>query len=298
MQSANRDLPAPLAPEPTRDPAGAADPANSFAPTPPSPSSYPSQPSATGERLAQDHRLAVQMRALAEIAPAVAHDLRAPINAMVLNLEVLRETVSSGRGRDLAGQERLLRYANVLRDELARLHRSLEIFLGHISPRGDHIETLDLRDLAGELASLLTAPARKQLVEVKARLAEKRVAVTANRYLLRQALLHFGLAALAAVPHPGRLDVELTAGNGHARLRIAGGAPAARSPAAAAAAAGAASAGAAGPAAGPPATLERLEVARSLLAAQGGEARVRGGAAGEGDLGFEIELPLSDAEVR
>jgi signal transduction histidine kinase len=246
---------------------------------------------------AQEHRLAAQMRALAEIAPAVAHDLRAPINAMVLNLEVLRETISGGRAGEPGGHERLLRYTGVLRDELARLHRSLEVFLGHISPRSDRTEALDLRDLASELAALLTAPARKRQIEVAASLPAERVVITANPYLLRQALLHFGLAALAAVPQPGRLEVTLGSDHGRARLRIAGRARE-TSPA-----------GSARPAAAAP-PLERLEVARSLLAAQRGTARICGaraeGPEGPGDAagsvgetpGFELELPLSSSETR
>jgi|HubBroStandDraft_3_1064219.scaffolds.fasta_scaffold15879_4 hypothetical protein len=249
---------------------------------------------------APEHRLAAQMRALAEIAPAVAHDLRAPINAMVLNLEVLRETISSGRAGEPGGQQRLLRYANVLRDELARLHRSLEVFLGHISPRSDRTETLDLRDLASELAALLTAPARKRQIEVAASLPADRVAITANPYLLRQAFLHFGLAALAAVPQPGRLEVTVASDRGRARLRIAGGGR---------------DETVVDLAAGPALPLERLEVARSLLAGQHGAARVCGGrqqggepgtpggpggagGPGGGSPGFELELPLSTAETR
>ena len=47
--------------------------------------------------LATDLRLTSQMRSVAQISPAVAHDLRAPINAMVFNLEILKETIASGR---------------------------------------------------------------------------------------------------------------------------------------------------------------------------------------------------------
>ena len=40
--------------------------------------------------LAADLRLTSQMRSVAQISPAVAHDLRAPINAIVFNLEILK----------------------------------------------------------------------------------------------------------------------------------------------------------------------------------------------------------------
>jgi len=103
---------------------------------------------------------AQHLRTLTRISPAVAHDLRAPINAMVFNLEILKETVAAGKGAEPAGRERQLRYVGVLRDELARLHRELEIFLSQTSGRGDQTETLDLREPVAELVALLVPPAR------------------------------------------------------------------------------------------------------------------------------------------
>jgi signal transduction histidine kinase len=215
-----------------------------------------------------DLRLASQMRSLAQIAPAVAHDLRAPINAMVFNIEILKETIASGRGAEPGGKDRMLRYVGVLREELTRLHKSLEIFLSFISPRSDRNETVDLRELAEELAALLVAPARKQQVQVNAELPEEKIPVEGNRYLLRQALLHLSLAALAGVPRQGTLTVRLEQGEGRARIRIFGrsGPDSPAGP------------GDTGPAPGfdirpsPSGTLAQLWVARAIVAAHGGEA--------------------------
>jgi signal transduction histidine kinase len=188
--------------------------------------------------LESDLRAASQMRSLAQIAPAVAHDLRAPINAMVLNLEVLKETLAASAagppprqpalpthpapaGRD--PRERQQRYVSVLREELSRLHQSLELFLAHISPRGDRLETLDLRGPAQDLAALLRPTAHKQQVKLEVRLPEAAVPVLAQRHQLRQALLHLGLAALEQVPRDGRLEIRLDRlpAPPRARLRIA-----------------------------------------------------------------------------
>ena len=131
--------------------------------------------------LEADLRLTSQMRSVAQISPAVAHDLRAPINAMVFNIEILKEMLASGRATDPANKDKLLRYVSVLKEELSRLHRGLENFLAYISPRGDQQETLDLRELAEELAALLVAPARKQQAQVKTELPEGPVPVDGNR---------------------------------------------------------------------------------------------------------------------
>jgi signal transduction histidine kinase len=242
--------------------------------------------------LEADLRLTSQMRSVAQISPAVAHDLRAPINAMVFNIEILREMIVSGRAADPADKNKLLRYVNVLKEELSRLHRGLELFLAYISPRSDKLEALDLRELAEELASLLVAPARKQQVQVKADLPEEPVPAEGNRYLLRQAFLHLALAALAEVPKQGTLHVRLTRVDGRARLNVYGVAGAeipaeARAPET--------------PAQdfdlhfSPGGARAQLWVARSILAAHGGEVRASDPAAVSGagnPRAYEVELAL------
>ena len=172
----------------------------------------------------------------------------------------------------------------------------MENFLAYISPRGDRDETLDLRELAEELAALLVAPARKQQAQVESELPDGPVPVDGNRYLLRQALLHLALAALTGVPRQGRSTCcwsAATAAPGCACTAWRG----ADSPA---------EADAAQPE--PPApgfelsvsaggALAQLWVARAILAALGGEARAagpgRGGTTG-GSRAYEVELTISE----
>ena len=244
--------------------------------------------------LATDLRLTSQMRSVAQISPAVAHDLRAPINAMVFNLEILKETIASGRAADPGSRDKLLRYVNVLKEELTRLHRGMEIFLAHISPRGDRRETLDLRELTEELAVLLVGPARKQQARVETELPPGPVPVDGNRFLLRQALLHLALAALAGVPKQGTLLVSLEQEDGRARLRLHGAAGP-DSPATVTEAN-------VEPAPGfdlrlsPEGAVAQLWAARSILAAHGGEVRAAGpaGISAAGPMqAYEVDLVIA-----
>lgn len=242
-----------------------------------------------------DLRQVALMRSLTQITPAVAHDLRAPINAMVFNIEVLKETVASGRAAEAAGKERVLRYVNVLKEELHRLHHGMETYIAQISPRGDRDESMDLREPLEELAALLVGPARKQQVRVTTDLPTGKVMVFGNRYLLRQALLHISLAALGTVPRDGVLEIGLEAGtekkasadgrSGRARIRIEGNAG---------------NVAGAGPDPAPgfdvrgseKGTQAQLWVARSILASQGGEVRP---VLVEGEpRAYEVDLTLQD----
>jgi len=238
---------------------------------------------------AADSRLATYFRALSQVSPAVAHDLRAPINAMVFNIEILKETIAGARGLEPATRERQLRYVSVLRDELTRLHTGLEHFLAHTSGRGDKTDSIDLREMLHELTGLLVAQARKVQVQVVPELKDARVTIHGNRFQLRQVLLETGIAAVASVARAGILTLRLESDEQRARILFSGplspDAPALDfdlTP-------GAAPAGGA-----------RLHAARAILAEQGGGLTVRTGAPGApgapGIRSFEVELPVSGKE--
>jgi hypothetical protein len=187
------------------------------------------QAAEVGAALDSDLRAAAQMRSLIEITPAVAHDLRAPINAMVLNLEVLKQTLAASPPPAAATppaapgrspRERQQRYVHVLGEELTRLHKALEVYLAHISPRGERYESLDLREAAHDLAAVLRPLARKQQMQVEVLAPDRDLPVAAQRYLLRQALLYSGLAVLAQVPREGTLEIRLDRLAGRTRLRL------------------------------------------------------------------------------
>jgi hypothetical protein len=186
-----------------------------------------------------------------------------------------RETVAAGRGAEPGGRERLLRYVEVLREELGRLHRGMEAFLALSTARDDRRQSFDLREPVGDLALVLAGPARKRQVKVAADLPAHPVNLEGNRYQLRQALLQVGLAALAEAGRGQTLELALSTGDGRdGRTTLWIGATGEAAPY------GEGEAPAGDLAAGSP------ELARLLLAGQG--ARLRGER-----QGYEIEWPFA-----
>ncbi len=235
------------------------------------------QDAAPLEALEADLRLSALMRSLIQVTPAVAHDLRAPINAMVFNVEILKETILSGKGNEPGGRERQLRYINVLKEELSRLHREMEIYIAHISPRGDRTEVLDLRELIDELVVLLTGPARKQQVALCSDMPEAPLFVEVNRYLFRQALLHLSLTALSDVPKEGTIELCVERRGNLAWVRIEG------KPSLSEAAAGF------DIHFSPSGTVAPIYAARALVSSQGGEVRLSTGS----PQAYEIDLAVA-----
>lgn len=171
-------------------------------------------------------RLAAHMRALSGLFHGLVHDLKSPINSLVVNLELLKASISESP--DI---ERQKRYVRILDEELVRLNRSVERLLPAAGPPQEDLGRFDLRDLVEQASELLSTTARHQSVKYQLDLPEdgKMVPVHGYRDHVKQALLALAVNALEAMPRGGRLEVRLSADAGEAVLTVTdtgGGIPA------------------------------------------------------------------------
>jgi signal transduction histidine kinase len=164
--------------------------------------------------------LAVQMRGLARFYTAFAHDLKAPLNAMVMNLELLKHSVPDEDEIEPERRERQLRYIAVLREELRRFDRQLHTLLSHAAAPSETLQQLDLRDLVGDLASLFEPQARRQGIAFHSALPAEPVMLKGNRDRLKQAMLNIVINALEAMPEGGDLSIDLEPGAAESVIAI------------------------------------------------------------------------------
>ncbi len=167
------------------------------------------------ERLAGCLRLASQMRVLAEFYPGVVHDLKSPLNALVVNLELLK--ASLGERPDV---ERQRRYVRILDEELARLNGVIERLLPAAAPPGDAPGRFDLRQVIGEVEALLSPRARLQRVTVEVTLPGGPLILDGWRGRVKQALLALALNGLEAMPEGGTLAIVAAAHDAEAAVSV------------------------------------------------------------------------------
>ena len=169
--------------------------------------------------LGRDLRMASQMRSLSRLYRSMAHDLRAPLNAMVVNLELLQDAVAPGAaGENLA--ERRRRYARVLKEEMERLNRYLQAFLTQTAPESEGNRRLDLRQQLADLVQFVEPQARKQKVELDPELPDRQVWVYGSADQLRQAVLGLVVNALEAQPEGGWIGIGLEETDGRVRVWV------------------------------------------------------------------------------
>jgi signal transduction histidine kinase len=172
------------------------------------------------EAFETDLRLAIHMRGLARVYGALAHELKAPLAAMALNLELLNDALSTDDEDVPDIVERRRRYAAVLREELARLNRSLIAVLNQTAPLNETRQRLDARELLRDLEALLSPQAAHQGVALTVELPDLPVTITGHRDRLKQALLNVVANALEAMPDGGQMRVSLATAADHAIIAV------------------------------------------------------------------------------
>jgi signal transduction histidine kinase len=170
------------------------------------------------DSLETEVRLARQLGGLARVYRTVAHELRAPLSAMMINLELLNETLSSSERMDT--KDRQERYVIVLREELNRLNRSLSEILTQTMPPSDPQEKFDLRPVLDELGTLLAPQARKQEVQLTLFIPQEPVLIVGHRDRLKQAFLNISVNALEAMPRGGDMTIDMKPRENLVRISI------------------------------------------------------------------------------
>lgn len=154
------------------------------------------------DALESDLRSASRLRVLNHLYLGVAHDLKGPLNAIVLTLEGLRADIEDGTGEPDHHVERL----DVIREELSRHQRSLETLLAQTAPERLERRTFDLRSVVDHVARLIRPQLRHQTIELEIEASEP-APVHAIQDRIREALLAVAVNAMEAMPSGGKLSI-------------------------------------------------------------------------------------------
>jgi signal transduction histidine kinase len=172
------------------------------------------------ETLEVDVRLASQLEGVARTYRTVAHELRAPLSAVMINLDLLRESLGDADSGDDVVRESRKRYVSILGDEFARLNRSLAELLTKTAPPNQPPKPLDICGLVRDLGTLLAPQARRQGVRLHLQVPEAPISVNGYRDRLKQALLNICVNALEAMPEGGDMTIDVAKRNGVAGISV------------------------------------------------------------------------------
>ncbi len=144
-----------------------------------------------------------RLSALGNMAAAVAHEVRNPLNSISIGLQRLK--IEFQPTNDPA---RFSQLTELMLGEVSRLNSIVEQFLSLARPIDLKPEAIVAKDLLHELASLMEDQARQSQVQIRVVAAPTLPALKADRGYLRQTLLNLILNGLQAMPEGGTLTLE------------------------------------------------------------------------------------------
>ncbi|HEY2843321.1 MAG TPA: ATP-binding protein [Bryobacteraceae bacterium] len=158
------------------------------------------------ERMASQLDVATRLSAISRLTGGVAHEIKNPLNAIALRLELLRARLDDP-DPEVSGQ------IDILSKEVLRLDRVVKTFLDFSRPVEVHLENVDLGALTREVTEFVTPQARRANVEVEFSAPDEPASMRGDSDLLKQAVLNLVVNAVDAMPEGGRLSVKLEKGS-------------------------------------------------------------------------------------
>lgn len=155
----------------------------------------------------QQVRTAERLSALGTLAATLAHEIRNPLEAMNLNLELLARNLNLPQGPPEAGDRRS-KYMGVLGAEISRLSGILDNFLSFARPSQDPTGKVCIDEILRQVIDLIVNQAKSRHVEIAFAATGDCVDVLGYEDQLKQVFLNLIINALQAMPNGGKLSIQ------------------------------------------------------------------------------------------
>jgi signal transduction histidine kinase len=152
-------------------------------------------------RIENEIELSRRLAAIGRLTSGVAHEVKNPINAIVIHLELLRERI-------LQPDPDTRRHIDIISSEIHRLDRVVKTLTDFSRPVELTLAPLDLRALAAAVVALAAPEARSHGVEIVQELGPRPLPVRVDADLMRQAILNVVINGVQAMPDGGTLTLR------------------------------------------------------------------------------------------
>jgi PAS domain S-box-containing protein len=160
-------------------------------------------------------RLAEKLAAVGTVSAGLAHEIRNPLNAAILQLQLLERRVAKA---DVDGKIR--ETADIVRAEIGRLSHLVTDFLQFARPQAINPRDLDLVQCVGSVVSLQRPVARERRIELSLHAAVESLVIEGDAERLKQIVLNLVSNAIEAIDEGGRVEVRVEPYGAGARLVV------------------------------------------------------------------------------
>jgi signal transduction histidine kinase len=153
-------------------------------------------------RIGDEIEMSRRLSASGRLTRGVAHEVKNPINAIVLHLQLLRNKLGQQQEPDTR------RHMDIIDSEIRRLDRVVQTLVDFTRPRDLHLEEVDLRRMLEDVAQLAAPDAEQHGVTIDLHMPQQRLPIKVDADLMKQAILNVVINGVQAMPHGGLLTIS------------------------------------------------------------------------------------------
>ena len=154
------------------------------------------------QEIESDLELSRRMAAIGRLTSGVGHEVKNPINAIVVHLELLKTKLGEA-------SPSAIRHLEVIDAEIHRLDRVVQVLADFSRPVELQLREQDLRDVIGDVLTLAAVELSTRSVTLTSVLPSKPLVANVDADLLKQAMLNVIQNGAQAMPDGGKLVVIL-----------------------------------------------------------------------------------------
>jgi len=149
-------------------------------------------------RIEDEIELSRRLSAIGRLTSGVAHEVKNPINAIVVHLEVLRQKM-----KEIDPDTK--RHVDVIGSEIQRLDRVVQTLVDFTRPVELRLSDMDLRKVMEDVVLLASPAAERHKVTIEREASQEPLPVRIDADLVKQAILNIVLNGVQAMPEGGTL---------------------------------------------------------------------------------------------
>jgi nitrogen-specific signal transduction histidine kinase len=165
-------------------------------------------------QLEQQLDFSARLAAISRLTGGVAHEIKNPLNAMALHLEVLKGKLDGDQPE-----------IEVIGREIKRLDTVVKTFLNFNRPVDLNYKPIDFNDLVKQVLALVSVDANAKNVALKTVLQADRLWINGDPDLLKQAILNVINNGMEAMTEGGTLTTRTASDGGQCQLTVSDAGP-------------------------------------------------------------------------
>jgi len=155
----------------------------------------------SARKIEDEIEMSRRMSASGRLTRGVAHEVKNPINAIVLHLQLLRNKLQQTDADTR-------RHVDIIDSEIHRLDRVVQILVDFTRPRDLRVEEMDLRPLLNEVILLASPEAEQHGVTISRDLGTETLNVKVDNDAIKLAIFNVVLNGIQAMPQGGKLSIS------------------------------------------------------------------------------------------